>query len=68
MPISPDVLRTFLILSHSGMACLALFFLRNRALVLAEYLAWGLLAMLVPFLGPFLVILFKPGQKQEDNT
>jgi hypothetical protein len=63
MPISPEVLRALLILSQLGMAGLAFLFLRTRALTLAEYMAWGLFALLVPFIGPFLVILLKPGQK-----
>jgi Na+/proline symporter len=67
MPISPDTMRALLILSQSGMALLALYFIRNRFLSLAEYIAWGLLAICVPFLGPFLVILFKPGQKQPNK-
>jgi Na+/proline symporter len=68
MPISPDVLRALLILSHLGMATLALLFLRTRALSLAEYIMWGLLAFLAPFLGPILVIFLKPGQKQKRKT
>jgi hypothetical protein len=67
MPISPDTMRALLILSQSSMALLALYFIRNRFLSLAEYIAWGLLAIFVPFLGPFLVILCKPGQKHPDK-
>jgi hypothetical protein len=67
MLISPDILRALLILCQFGMATLALLFLRTRILSLAEYIVWGLVALLVPYLGPFLVILSKPGLKQKDK-
>ena len=41
---------------------LAMFFLRRRNLADGEYLLWGLFALLVPALGPFLVILLRPGK------
>jgi hypothetical protein len=61
MLISPELMRFLLIASMVSMALLALFYLRTRVLAPVELLAWGLLAVLVPFLGPFLVILLKPG-------
>lgn len=41
---------------------LAIFYLRNRNLSFGAYLLWGLLALLLPALGPFLVILLKSGE------
>ena len=41
---------------------LAAFYLRSRRLSFLQYLAWGLLIVLAPMLGPFLAIVFRPGQ------
>jgi len=54
-------MRLLLVLFLLAMYVLALLYLRRRALTPAEYFGWGLLIVLVPFLGPFLVILMKPG-------
>jgi len=62
MPLSPDFMRLSILLCAIGMALLAAFFLRERRMSLSSYLGWGLLALLLPFLGPFLVILSCPGQ------
>jgi len=43
---------------------LAAFFLRTRRLPFSAYMLWGLLALLLPLLGPFLVILSNPGGKR----
>ena len=45
----------------SGLALLAIFYLRKRRLPWAGYLFWGLVA-LIPVIGPFVVILSRPGQ------
>ncbi|HIE24477.1 MAG TPA: hypothetical protein EYP74_00590 [Anaerolineales bacterium] len=42
---------------------LAIFYLRNRNLRLGAYMLWGLLALFLPALGPFLVILLRPGKR-----
>jgi hypothetical protein len=62
MLLSPEVMRFLLAACMVGMGLLALFYLRTRILAPMELLAWGLLAVLVPFLGPFLVIVLKPGE------
>ena len=59
---SPDILRVLLILYPLGMACLAAFYLHSRSLPLAAYIAWGSLILLLPILGPFLVLLAAPGR------
>ena len=61
MLLSPDTMRFLLAACMVGIALLALLFLRRRILSPWEYFAWGMLVVLVPFLGPFLVILLKPG-------
>jgi len=63
MLISPDVMRILLLACLIGMAILAALFLRMRSLSIPAYLGWGLLIILVPLIGPFLVILLQPGTK-----
>lgn len=67
MLLSPDVMRAFLIISLFGMALLAAFYLRRRSLTLIEYLCWGMLLILLPLLGPFLVIMLRPGAGRYGN-
>jgi hypothetical protein len=61
---APELLRALLILTILAMAALALYFLSRRRLTAYEFAAWGLLAILVPLLGPFLVIYLRPGEKE----
>jgi uncharacterized membrane protein len=63
MLISPSVMRLLLALCLLGMALLAAFYLRGRKLTFGAYLGWGLLLLLAPLIGPFLVILARPGQE-----
>ena len=65
MPLSTETIRTLLIGCLFLMALLAVLYLRQRRLSWAAYCAWGLLALLLPAVGPFLVILAHPGQKRE---
>jgi len=62
MILPADVMRLLLLLCWTGMVLLAVFFLRNRRLTFYQYLRWGLLAVMLPFLGAFLVILLRPGR------
>jgi hypothetical protein len=68
MPFSPDVMRLLLFLCLLGMAVLAAFYLRERRLSPAAYLGWGLLIILLPLLGPFLVIILQPGALRQRTT
>lgn len=54
-------MRVLLMVCLFGMALLAAFYLRQRSLTAAEYIAWGTLLIFLPLLGPFLVILLRPG-------
>lgn len=58
----PDLLRYALFATLLGMALLAVAFLRRRDLTPMQYLLWGLLVILVPILGPYMVIALKPGE------
>lgn len=60
--ISPQTMRLLLLLILLGMELLAAFYLRQRRMSLLSYLGWGLLAVLLPAVGPFLVILSRPGR------
>ena len=64
MPLSTETIRALLIGCLFFMALLAVLYLRQRQLSWIAYCAWGLLAILLPAIGPFLVILAHPGQKR----
>jgi hypothetical protein len=59
--MNAELIRVFLMADILAMALLAFFYLRQRKLTINEYIQYGLLALLVPLLGPFLVIVLKPG-------
>ena len=61
MILSPAFLRVCLGLCLVGMALIAALYLRGRKLSWWESLAWGLFMLLVPILGPFITILYRPG-------
>lgn len=65
MPLSPDLLRALLAICIWSMAVLAAVYLQRRSLPVHQYICWGLLIILVPLLGPFLVVLYKPGKRRE---
>jgi hypothetical protein len=56
------VLKAVLIITILAMAFLAVFYLRRRQLSWAAYCFWGLVAIILPVLGPFLVIVSRPGK------
>ena len=56
------VIRTFLLVDIAAMALLALIYLRQRRMSWSSYCCWGLLAVGIPVLGPFLVITNRPGE------
>ena len=55
-----ETMRLLLVGCLLGLYILAMFDLRHRYLTLVQFTAWGLLALLVPALGPFLVIVSRP--------
>lgn len=56
------VIRIILLVDIIAMALLSLFYLRQRRLDRLSFFCWGLLALLVPVLGPFMVIANRPGE------
>jgi len=47
-----------------SMTMLAAFYLRRRELSPIAYTAWGLFALILPVIGPFLVIWLRPGENR----
>jgi hypothetical protein len=65
MLLSADWMRLLLCVCLIGIAMLAAFFLRGRSLSLPAYLGWGALIILLPLIGPFLVVLIQPGTRRK---
>jgi len=59
--LAPETMRVLLGITVIGMALIAARFLYRRKLNLTGYLWWGALLILVPILGPILVIAAAPG-------
>ena len=64
MQLTPDLMRSLLLVCMLTMAILAVFCLRQRKLAHPAYFFWGLVAILIPIIGPFIVIWIKPGKQQ----
>jgi predicted cobalt transporter CbtA len=65
--MAPEFLRYALFGGCFAMLVLSMFFLRGRELSARQYILWGLLAVAVPLLGPYLVIIFKPGSQRKHS-
>jgi hypothetical protein len=61
MEDTAGVIQTILVVDIVCMALLGLIYLSQRQLRWQAFCAWGLLAVLIPVLGPFLVIASRPG-------
>ena len=66
--MSIETLRLILVSYLFASFFLAIFYLRNRNLSFGEYTLWGLFALLIPALGPFIVILSRPGKRPPSNS
>lgn len=62
MDTTTGVLRTILLVDIAAMALLAVIYLRQRRMSGMAFLGWGILAICVPILGPFLVLSRRPGE------
>jgi len=60
--MNAEVLRLLLAVCLIAMYVLAMLYLRRRRLGLGAYAFWGLFALSIPSLGPFLLILARPGK------
>jgi len=63
MLLTPEFVRWVMLIGLLSIACLTCLYLRRRNLTARAYLTWGLLAILFPLIGPFLVLLSKPGKR-----
>lgn len=63
---TPGIIRIILMIDIVAMALFALFYLRQRRMSWGAYCWWGLIALLLPVLGPFLVISNRPGEWHPD--
>jgi hypothetical protein len=61
-----DVVRTLLIVDIVGLALLALVYLWQRRMSRMQILGWSVLALVVPVMGPFMVIASRPGKWDPD--
>ena len=61
-----DVVRTLLIVDMVGLALLALGYLWQRRMSRMQILGWSVLALVVPVMGPFMVIASRPGKWDPD--
>ncbi len=61
-----DVIRTLLMVDMVGLALLALGYLWQRRMSRMQILGWSVLALVVPVMGPFMVIASRPGTWDPD--
>lgn len=66
--MNAETLRLLLAGFLVAMYVLAMLYLRRQPLTFSQYTLWGLFALLVPALGPFLVILLQPGISAQRKT
>lgn len=57
-----DILRVLLYVVLFGMLLIAVLYLRRRKLSKAAYVLWGILALILPVIGPYIVIASRPGE------
>ena len=62
------IIRVLIILDIVSMALLAIFYLRKRRLTWWKFFGWGLLALMLPLVGPFLTIFLRPGNHHRNTA
>lgn len=58
----PAILRFMLVFTALAMMVLALAYLQRKSMNWGVFLFWGLLAIGLPYIGPFMVIALRSGQ------
>ena len=61
-----EVFRILLFFCLFGMLIIAILYLRQRKLSPLAFVLWGVFALLLPIVGPFLVISARPGEPSHD--
>ena len=59
--MTAETLCAVLVISLIAMYLLAMTYLHRRPVTIGQFVAWGLFALFVPALGPFIVIASRPG-------
>jgi hypothetical protein len=62
-----EVLLILLYIVLFGMLLLAILFLRQRQMTRLGYICWGIFALIIPVVGPFFVIAYRPGFPQRKD-
>jgi len=62
--ITAEIMRTLLLIVIAGMLFLAVAYLSQRKLTPIAFCGWSLLALVLPILGPIIVILSRPGKSR----
>lgn len=62
--MNADGVRLMLGITLMLLALLAIFYLRQRSMAWWEYLLWGMVAVFIPLIGPFVVMIIRPGKKR----
>ncbi len=57
-----DIIRGMLLVVVIILALMAFLYLGRRRMIWPAYLVWGLIALVLPVLGPILVISLRPGE------
>jgi len=57
-----EILRVLLFVVLFGMLMVAVLYLRQRKLSKLAYVLWGILALILPVVGPYIVIASQPGE------
>ncbi|TAK12635.1 MAG: hypothetical protein EPO32_07805 [Anaerolineae bacterium] len=68
MPEPQDILITLLVATLAGLLVIAWASLARRRLTALEVIAYGALALLVPGLGPFLVLAYPPRRRRAERA
>lgn len=66
--MNAEMLRLLLAGNLVAMFVLAILYLRRQSMNFSQRALWGLFALLVPALGPFLVILLQTGKSAQLKT
>ncbi len=66
--MTAEILRVMLVVCLVAMYVLAMLYLRRRTMSALQFIAWGALALFIPGLGPFLLLLTRPGEPPERAT
>jgi hypothetical protein len=62
--MTPQMLRVILFLFLAVIYLASLLYLGRRKMPVVAYIFWGIFALLLPAIGPFFVIAYRPGERR----